>query len=70
MEDNVEEPAGMGVPSSAAVKADPDEVAKNGIGGGGVVESAVLAQKTTSFESYDFSWAPEIRSSSSQILRV
>ena len=26
VEDNVEEPAGMGVPSSAAVKADPDEV--------------------------------------------
>ena len=43
MEDNVEEPAGMGVPSSAAVKADPDEVAKSGIGGGGIVESAVLA---------------------------
>ena len=38
MEDNVEEPAGMGVPSSAAVKADPDEVAESGFGGGGIVE--------------------------------
>ena len=43
MEDNIEEPAGMGVPSSAAVKADPDEVAESGIGGGGIVEVAVLA---------------------------
>ena len=43
MEDNVEEPAGMGVPSSTAVEAYPDEVAESGIGGGGIVESAVLA---------------------------
>ena len=43
MEDNVEEPAGVGVPSSAAVEADPDEVAESGFGGGGIVEGAVLA---------------------------
>ena len=33
----------MGVPSSAAVKADPDEIAECGISGGGIVELRVLA---------------------------
>jgi len=32
----------MGVPSSAAVKADPDDVAEGGISGGGVVEVRIL----------------------------
>ena len=42
MEDNVEEPAGVGIPSSAAVEADPDNVAEGGVGGGGVVEVRIL----------------------------
>ena len=33
----------MGVPSSAAVEADPDEVAEGGISGGGIVQVRVLA---------------------------
>ena len=41
MEDNIEESASMGVPSSAAVEADPDEVAEGGVSGGGVVEVRV-----------------------------
>ena len=32
----------MGVPASAAVEADPDEVAEGGISGGGIVEVRVL----------------------------
>ena len=40
MKDNVEESASMGVPSSAAVEADPDEVAERGIGGGGFSRGA------------------------------
>ena len=43
MEDSVEESASMGVPSSAAVEADPDEVAEGGFSGGGIVEVRVLA---------------------------
>ena len=42
MKDNVEKSASMGVPSSAAVEADPDEVAEGGVSGGGVVEVRVL----------------------------
>ena len=48
MKDNVEESAGMGVPASAAVEADPDEVAEGGVGGGGMIrlDPGILVKKS------------------------
>ena len=48
MKDNIKESASMGVPSSAAIEADPNEVAEGGVGGGGMIrlDPGILVKKS------------------------
>ena len=60
----------MGVPSSAAIEADPNEVAEGGVGGGGIVEVRVLTHLVFESKTRSIACLAELSTLSSYIRTV